>query len=86
MSAFIQSEADLRVHESARSVVRMVKEKSPTDKKETVRYLMLTEVPASDVNSGELFTDAELASKCDLVVYLYQGEDRDQIDFMKRAN
>jgi hypothetical protein len=85
LNAFIQSEHDIK-SDQPRTVVRMIKEKSPSDKKETVRYLMLTEVPASDIESGELFADSEMIGKTDLVVYLYQAEDREQVDFMKRAN
>ena len=72
IDAFIQSEANgnqgkglpgLEEPEQGRmrTVVRTIKEKHPNDKdKFTLKYLILTEVDPVDVESGDLFQDADL--------------------------
>jgi hypothetical protein len=56
MDAFIHSEGKVLDPEISRAVVRTIKDKHPTDKdKFTVKYLILSEANAKDIESGDLF-------------------------------
>jgi hypothetical protein len=55
-----------------RSVVRMIKEKHPSDKdKFMLKYLIFSEVEAAVIESGDFFRDDETAHTCDLIIYLF---------------
>lgn len=65
MDTFIQAEAREESKQEnldqPRSVVRTIKEKNPNDKdKFVLKYLMLTEVAAQDIESGDFLRDSEL--------------------------
>jgi hypothetical protein len=86
MDTFIHCEGKAPDSEVTRTVVRTIKEKHPTEKdKFTVKYLILTEASSRDIETGDLFRQKDLAAKCDLVLYLYKADDRETMDFTKRA-
>ena len=75
----------------ARSVVKAIKERDPKNKdKYNIKYLTLTEVPEELVSSGLLFDDSSvdnvaLLNKCDAVIYIFESNDSEQVDFVKKA-
>ena len=86
MDAFIHSDGRAIDPEISRAVVRTIKDKHPTEKdKFTVKYLILSEANSKDIENGDLFKQKDIASKFDIVLYLYEADDRDQIEFTKRA-
>lgn len=71
--------------------MRAVKEKDPKNKdKYNIKYLTLTEVPEELVTSGVLFDEASgnstLLNKCDAIIYIFESNDSEQVDFVKKAN
>ena len=89
-NADAQLRGSARLHE-ARSIVRAVKEKDPKNKdKYNIKYLTLTEVPEELVTSGVLFDEASgnstLLNKCDAIIYIFESNDSEQVDFVKKAN
>lgn len=68
-----------------KSVVKAVREKDSKNKEKTqIKYLILTEVPDEAVTSGRLFKDhAHLLYRCDVLLFLFEAGDRDQVDFVK---
>ena len=52
--------------------------------------MTLTEVPEELVTSGVLFDDASgnssLLNKCDAIIYIFESNDSEQVDFVKKAN
>ena len=70
--------------------MRAVKEKDPKNKdKYNIKYLTLTEVPEELVTSGVLFDEASgnstLLNKCDAIIYIFESNDSEQVDFVKKA-
>jgi len=75
----------------ARSVVKALKEKDPNNKDQyNIKYLTMTEVPEELITSGVLFDraseNASLLNKCDAVIYIFESNDSEQVDFVKKAN
>ena len=71
--------------------MRAVKEKDPKNKdKYNIKYLTLTEVPEELIPSGVLFDEASgnstLLNKCDAIIYIFESNDSEQVDFVKKAN
>jgi len=78
MDAFIHSDGRAIDTEISRSVVRTIKEKHPTDKEKfIVKYLILSEACSKDIDNGDLFKQKDIVSKFDIVLYLYEADDRD---------
>lgn len=74
----------------ARSVVKALKEKDPKNKDQyTIKFLTMTEVSEDSITSGFLFDDesgnASLLNKCDAVIYIFESNDSEQVDFVKKA-
>ena len=75
----------------ARSVIKAIKEKDPKNKeKYNIKYLTMTEVPEELITSGVLFDEAsgnlEVLKKCDAIIYIFESNDSEQVDFIKKAN
>ena len=71
--------------------MKAIKERDPKNKdKYNIKYLTLTEVPEELVTSGVLFDDASgnssLLNKCDAIIYIFESNDSEQVDFVKKAN
>ena len=72
----------------SRSVVKAIKERDSKNKERySVQYLALTEVPEELITSGSLFEseNAGLLSKCDAIIYIFESNDGEQVDFVKKA-
>ena len=50
----------------------------------------MTEVPEELITSGVLFDEAsgnlEVLKKCDAIIYIFESNDSEQVDFIKKAN
>ena len=50
----------------------------------------MTEVPEELITSGVLFDEesgnASVLAKCDAVIYIFESNDGEQVDFVKKAN
>ena len=50
----------------------------------------MTEVPEELITSGVLFEESSgnnsLLNKCDAVIYIFESNDSEQVDFVKKAN
>jgi len=76
---------------SARSVVKAIKERHPKNKDEyNVKFLSLTEVSEDLIMSGALFDEstgnAFLLTKVDAIIYIFESNDAEQVDFVKVAS
>merc|ERR1712060_873303 len=69
-----------------RSVVKAIKEKDSKNKERyNNKYLTLTEIPEEMITSDSLFdeTNEDLLNKCDAVIYIFESNDSEQVDFVK---
>ena len=76
--------------DQARSVVKVIKEKDQRNKdKYNNKYLTLLELPEELIANGELFeeskTKVKLLNKCDAIIYIFESNDSEQVDFVKKA-
>lgn len=72
----------------ARSVIKVIKERDPKNKdKYHNKYLTLHEVPEDAVTSGALFESSSISKlrKCDAIIYMFESNDAEQVDFVKVA-
>ena len=71
-----------------RSVVKVIKEKDAKNKEQyNNKYLTLTEIPEEMITSDSLFDESneDILNKCDAVIYIFESNDSEQVDFVKKA-
>lgn len=75
---------------NSRSVVKAIKERDPKNKdKYNIKYVTISEVPEDLISSGSLFDpaypDLNRLFKCDAIIYIFESNDAEQVDFVKTA-
>ncbi len=71
-------------------MIKAIKERDPKNKdKYNVKYLSLTEIPEEMVSTGAIFDEASdsvsLLNKCDAIIYIFESNDAEQVEFVKMA-
>jgi Ras family protein T1 len=69
-----------------RSVIKSIKEKDAKQKeKYNIKYLILQEVSDEHITNDKLQRDVSLLNKCDAVIFLFESNDSEQVEFVKNA-
>ena len=71
-------------------MIKAIKERDPKNKdKYNVKYLSFTEIPEEMIRTGALFDESSgqtsLLNKCDAIIYIFESNDAEQVDFVKVA-
>lgn len=71
-------------------MIKAIKERDPKNKdKYNVKYLSMTEIPEEMIRTGALFDESSgqtsLLNKCDAIIYIFESNDAEQVDFVKVA-
>ena len=46
----------------------------------------MQEIPDEQIQNDSLFTNSSLLNKCDAVIYLFESNDSEQVEFVKSAS
>ena len=72
--------------QDGRSVVKAIKDKDPKQKdKYNTKYLILKEISDEQIQNDSLFKNSSLLNKCDAIIYLFESNDSEQVEFVKSA-
>ena len=67
-------------------MIKAIKEKDSKHKdKYNTKYLIFQEVSDEHITNDNLTKEISLLNKCDAIIYLFESNDSEQVEFVKRA-